>query len=99
MAPDGATNPLAYLVSPPAPKRGENAVRTIQLFHAGGHEAEIEEVFRRIAASCASLDQVEIACASEAHAALVWEKALRHEWPATLGVGIPATLTRPGSDS
>ena len=44
----------------------------------------------------ASLDQVEIACASDAHLALVWEKALRHDWPVTLGAGIPATFTRPG---
>ena len=42
------------------------------------------------------LDQVEIACGSDAHIALVWEKALRHIWPVTLGAGIPATLTRPG---
>ena len=43
-----------------------------------------------------TLDQVEIACASDAHLALVWEKALRHNWPVTLGAGIPATFTRPG---
>ena len=68
----------------------------IQLFHAGGREAEIEEVFRRILAAGVTLDQVEIACASDAHLALVWEKALRHAWPVTLGAGIPATFTRPG---
>jgi hypothetical protein len=39
----------------------------IDLFHAGGREAEIEEVFRRILAAGAPLDQVEIACASDAH--------------------------------
>ena len=43
-----------------------------------------------------SLDLVEIACASDAHVALVWEKALRHDWPVTLGSGIAATQTRPG---
>ena len=68
----------------------------IQLFHAGGREAEIEEVFRRILTAGVALDQVEIACASDAHLALVWEKALRHNWPVTLGPGIPATFTRPG---
>ncbi|MBA2305387.1 MAG: PD-(D/E)XK nuclease family protein [Acidobacteria bacterium] len=68
----------------------------LELFHAGGREAEIEEVFRRILANGASLDQVEIACSSDAHVALVWEKALRHEWPVTLGPGIPAPSTRPG---
>jgi len=66
------------------------------LFHAGGHEAEIEEVFRRILTSGVSLDQVEIDCASDAHVALIWEMALRHDWPVTLGPGIPATFTRPG---
>ncbi len=68
----------------------------IDLFHAGGREAEIEEVFRRILATGAPLDQVEIACTSDAHIGLIWEKALRHNWPVTLGAGIPATFTRPG---
>ena len=66
------------------------------LFHAGGREAEVEEVFRRILATGAPLDQVEIACASDAHVSLIWEKALRHEWPVTLGPGIAAPSTRPG---
>ncbi len=26
----------------------------------------------------------------------MWEKALRHEWPVTLGTGIPGPSTRPG---
>ncbi len=68
----------------------------IHLFHAGGREGEIEEVFRRILAAGASLDQVEIACASDDHVSLVWEKALRHEWGVTLGAGIAASATRPG---
>ena len=90
---DVVTNPLAFLMTPPssAPSKAR-----IGLFHAGGREAEIEEVFRRILATGAPLDQVEIACASDAHIALVWEKALRHNWPVTLGTGIPATFTRPG---
>ena len=53
-------------------------------------------MFRRILATGAPLDQVEIACASDAHVALIWEKALRHEWPVTLGPGIAAPSTRPG---
>ena len=82
-----------------APASGPSAAppkTPIAVFHAGGREAEIEEVFRRILATGATLDQVEIACASDAHLALVWEKALRHNWPVTLGAGIPATFTRPG---
>ena len=76
----------------PEPK----AESRLSLFHAGGREAEIEEVFRRILAAGVHLDQVEIACASDTHMALVWEKALGHEWPVTLGTGIPAPSTRPG---
>ena len=44
--------------------------------------------------ACA-LDQVEIACASADDATLVWEKAQRHDWPVTVGRGVPVTLTRP----
>jgi RecB family exonuclease len=87
--------PLAFLLAPAAPST-EHAAPSTDLFHAGGREAEIEEVFRRILATGAPLDQVEIACASDAHVALVWEKALRHEWAVTLGPGIAAPSTRPG---
>jgi RecB family exonuclease len=101
------SNPLAFLMTPgnaparstttpPTPASAEAPVPAIHLFHAGGREAEIEDVFRRIVQAGATLDQVEIACASEAHLALVWEKALRHNWRVTLGAGIPATFTRPG---
>jgi RecB family exonuclease len=68
----------------------------LHLFHAGGREAEIEEVIRRILHDGAPLDTVEITCASDEHVALVWEKALRHQWPITLGPGVPAAATRPG---
>ncbi len=90
---DVATNPLAFLMTPPS---SAPSTARIDLFHAGGREAEIEEVFRRILAAGAPLDQVEIACASDTHIGLVWEKALRHNWPVTLGAGIPAAFTRPG---
>jgi ATP-dependent helicase/nuclease subunit B len=71
---------------------------TISFFQAGGAEAEVEEVFRRILASGRPLDHVEIACARGPAnpAALIWEKTLRYGWPVTLSGGIPATLTRPG---
>ena len=104
VAPELATTPLAHLLRPQenatsveaGSARQESVPEKIALFHAGGREAEIEEVFRRILATGASLDQVEIACASDAHVSLVWEKALRHEWAITLGPGIPAAQTRPG---
>jgi ATP-dependent helicase/nuclease subunit B len=94
--PDSAASPLAFLMTPDARPTHTAPTPTIDLFHAGGREAEIEEVFRRILAIGGSLDQVEIACASDAHLALVWEKTLRHNWPVTLGAGIPAAFTRPG---
>jgi len=102
VAPDPAKNPLAFLMMPvhsaPRTAAGPSSIRSreLSLFHAGGREAEIEEVFRRIVSAGVSLDQVEIACASDAHLALVWEKALRYDWKVTLGAGIPATFTRPG---
>ena len=88
---DPRTSALAYLT---APEQGQPAA--LQLFHAGGRDAEIEEVFRRILASGRSLDQVEIACATDEYAPLVWEKACRYEWPVTIGPGVLAALTRPG---
>jgi ATP-dependent helicase/nuclease subunit B len=93
---DVATNELAFVMSPASVPPRTSPEAEISIFHAGGREAEIEEVFRRILATGASLDQVEIACASDAHVALIWEKALRHDWPVTLGSGIPAAFTRPG---
>jgi ATP-dependent helicase/nuclease subunit B len=76
--------------------KADSPTSPISLFHAGGRVAEIEEMFRRILGAGAPLDQVEIACASDAHLSLVWEKALRHNWPVTLGPGISAASTRPG---
>ncbi len=98
VTPDPRSSPLAFLLAPDKDGRRRGASRSdrIALFHAGGREAEIEEVFRRILAAGAPLDQVEIACASDAHVSLIWEKALRHEWPVTLGPGISAARTRPG---
>lgn len=64
-------------------------------FTAGGPESEVEEAFRRILASGRKLDEVEIACASDGYATLLWEKACRYGWPVTLATGLPATLTRP----
>jgi ATP-dependent helicase/nuclease subunit B len=74
----------------------EEAGDTLQVFHAGGRDAEIDEVFRRILAAGLPLDAVEIVCASDAYGMLVSEKAARMEWPVTLASGVPATATRPG---
>jgi ATP-dependent helicase/nuclease subunit B len=69
---------------------------TLEIFHAGGRDAEIDEVFRRVIASGRRLDEVEIVCASDEHALLAWEKARRLDWPATTSRGLPAAMTRPG---
>lgn len=97
VVPDGESL-LAFLQSPLAilgtPKRG--ALQNTHLFHAGGREAEVEEIFRRILNVGCPLDQVEVSCASDDYTVLLWEKACRHEWPVTVSSGLPASLTRPG---
>jgi ATP-dependent helicase/nuclease subunit B len=92
VAPEPA-NPLAFLLDP---AQAGGARDRIDIFHAGGREAEIDEVFRRILASGRPLDEVEIACAIDDCALLAWEKALRLDWAVTAGTGIPATQTKPG---
>jgi len=92
-----ATSPLARLMAPPdhqakAPKAN------LAFFRAGGPEAEVEEVFRRILHGPGGkrrLDEVEISCASSDSALLVWQKAARYDWPVTLETGLPGTVTRP----
>jgi RecB family exonuclease len=91
-APD---NWLGLLTLPPGHSDRTVGSR-ISLFHAGGSEAEIDEVFRRILAAGVSLDECEVVSASPDLAPLVWEKALRYDWPVTIAQGIPAALTRPG---
>ena len=68
----------------------------VEFFQAGGADAEVDEVFRRIAASGASIDEIEIACGADGYATLIWEKALRFGWNVSLSSGLPAALTRPG---
>jgi RecB family exonuclease len=82
----------------PAPEhKSTRALSTpAAFFAAGGEESEVEEVMRRILTSGRKLDEVEVACASDGYATLLWEKACRYEWPVTLATGLPATLTRPG---
>ncbi|HVT46673.1 MAG TPA: PD-(D/E)XK nuclease family protein [Vicinamibacterales bacterium] len=93
--------PLAFLRQPEAAPAasthaGDGAAAAIELFQAGGAEAEVEETFRRILASGRSIDEVEIICARRDYAALVWEKAIRYDWPVTTAEGLPAAMTRPG---
>ncbi|MFB3853734.1 MAG: PD-(D/E)XK nuclease family protein [Vicinamibacterales bacterium] len=86
---------LRFLKAPEAagPPTGD---ATLDIFHAGGRDAEVDEVFRRILDEGWPLDQVEIACASAPYQLLVYEKAARLGWKVTLSGGVPAAATRPG---
>jgi hypothetical protein len=91
-------SPLAYLMSP-AESPAQPKPSSLSLFRAGGAEAEIEEVFRRILHAESGplpLDSVEIVCASPDYPFLIWQKALRYGWPVTLAPGVPTSATRPG---
>jgi RecB family exonuclease len=85
---------LAFLTRPgeAPPSRADG---TLEMFRAGGKEAEVEEVLRRIQAQGLPLDQVEVACAAPDYAALLWEKAQRHGLPVTVAAGVPITFTHP----
>jgi hypothetical protein len=95
VCPNRESNPLAFLLASNDGAEPYTIGDRVSLFHAGGREAEVEEVFRRILASGTPLDRVEMACASDPYVSLIWEKALRHNWPVTLGPGISAACTRP----
>ncbi len=86
---------LGHLQSPGTASQAKGD-GTLDLFHAGGPDAEVDEVFRRILASGSPLDQVEVVCASDAYSLLVREKATLLDWAVTLSAGVPATMTRPG---
>ncbi len=90
-----SSNTLAFLTQSEGASPRPTA-EVPSLFHAGSNEAEVEEVFRRILAANVPLDRVEIVCASPAYSPLVWEKALRYDWPVTIAQGVTAAVTRPG---
>ena len=85
---------LAFLLRPAdaPPPRGDG---TLALFRAGGREAEVEEVFRRILAAGVPLRPRRDRLRGGDDATLVWEKAQRHDWPVTVEPGVPVALTRP----
>ncbi len=95
VSPQRDSDHLAYLLAPEAapPPRHDGSVA---FFRAGSREAELEELFGQLLSDSLALDDVEIACASTETIAVVWEKARRHEWPMTVGPGLPLSLTRPG---
>ena len=88
-------NRLRFLQAPanaPTPRSDGS----VDMFHAGGPDAEVDEVFRRILESGEPIDQVEVACASDGYALLVWERGQRLGWHVSVSMGIPVVLTRPG---
>jgi len=90
-------SPLARLMAPPSKQKSPSKAN-LAFFRAGGPEAEVEEVFRRILHAPAKrrrFDDVEVACASSDYALLLWQKAARYGWPVTIEGGLPGSLTRP----
>ncbi|MCX6550770.1 MAG: PD-(D/E)XK nuclease family protein [Acidobacteria bacterium] len=86
---------LRFLQSPrsaPKPRKDDS----LDVFHAGGRDAEVDEVLRRIFAAGHPLDRVEVVCASSEYAILAWERAQRLGWRVTVSEGIPAVMARPG---
>ena len=87
---------LRFLRAPasaPTPPRQDGSLKIV---HAGGHDAEVEEIIRSVMGSDRRLDEVEIICASDTLLLTAWEKARRLDWPVTLSTGLPAAMTRPG---
>ena len=95
--PKGRTNAerLAWCAAPHQ-SPATLADRSLELFVAGGREAEVEEVLRRILSAERGLDQVELSVTRPDLLALIWEKLERHELPGTFESGVPVRLTRPG---
>ena len=84
-APRSNAERLALLMDPAigAPAADD----TLTMFCAGGREAEVEEIFRRIARAGLALDQVEIACPRPEQAALVLATVEHHRSRALLAAG------------
>ena len=86
---------LRFLQSPAsAPKPRDDG--SLDVFHAGGRDAEVDEVLRRIFGAGHPLDRVEVVCASSEYAILAWERAQRLGWHVTVSAGVPAVMARPG---
>jgi ATP-dependent helicase/nuclease subunit B len=89
--------PLRHREDPSVPSSPGPLVPSSPLFFvAGGADAEIEEIFRRVLVDAAPLDDVEVVAPTPQSAALIWEKAVRFDWPITVAHGLPVALTRPG---
>ncbi len=81
--PVAAGAPLRFLCQP-------QAVPGVSTFAAGGREAELEEIFRRLLENGLPLDQVELVAAQPEVRLELWEKARRLELPVVMADGLPA---------
>jgi ATP-dependent helicase/nuclease subunit B len=88
--------PLFEAVSPPGAAGPEKEVG-IDLFHAAGVHEELREVLRRVTASGARLDEVEIVTPDpETYGPALQALASRLGIEVTFAVGLPVARTRPG---
>lgn len=71
-------------------------VPRVQTLAAGGRDAELEEVFRRVLEQGIPLDQVELVASQSELRLELWEKACRLGLPVSLSDGLPAARTRDG---
>lgn len=95
--PEADSGLLKWILDP----QGAPPVRndgTVALFHALGESNEIREVFRRILASGAPVDDVELVIPGvDPYGPLVRDVAASLDLPVTFASGIPVGATRPGS--
>ena len=61
---------------------------SLEIFHAGGRHAEIDEVARRVLAVGRPIDEVEVVCACDDLVWLAWEKCVRLGWKVTVSSGL-----------
>lgn len=82
-------SPLRFLSQP-------RQVEGVTTFVAGGREAELEEIFRRLLEQSLPLDQVELVAPQSEVRLELWEKACRLELPVVLAEGLPASRSPDG---
>lgn len=89
---------LAWLYAPKeSPATPHVREDIVEMFHAAGHAAEIQEVLRRVLAEGLRFDEVEVVLASDQpYSSLVRDLTERIDIPATYSDGISAVHTRPG---
>ena len=88
---------LQYVRVPSAaPSTPSTDDASLEIFHAGGRHAEIDEVARRVLAAGRPIDEVEVVCACDDLVWLAWEKCVRLGWKVTVSSGLSVLTTAPG---